>query len=247
MLELPAGAAGLSAVAALDDATINASCVLLMRVEGLFDAKQMVIEDPTVRGSRLSDVEAAFLGVTQRCRDSCAGGQPRQNLTPSHADLRHTMAPPTPQILLDVAKEVARIEAEEAAERAAELAVAEAAEAEAAAEAAAPAPWSSYSAPARAAPAHTPAPAKAAAPARAPAPAPAVRATGEVARVLEALKRSPLMLELPANAARLSAVTSLVRLAPAHLTAPPLPWTTPSQQPAAACNPHQSNQRLLWC
>jgi hypothetical protein len=49
MLELPAGAAGLSAVAALDDATINASCVLLMRVEGLFEAKQMVREDPTVR------------------------------------------------------------------------------------------------------------------------------------------------------------------------------------------------------
>jgi hypothetical protein len=94
---------------------------------------------------------------------------------------------------------VARIDAEEAAERAAELAAAEAAEAEAAAEAAAPAPWSSYSAPA-----------KAPVPVRAPAPAPAVRATGEVARVLEVLKRSPLMLELPANTRGLEAVTRLV-------------------------------------
>jgi hypothetical protein len=91
------------------------------------------------------------------------------------------------QILVPAAKEAARIEAEEAAARAAELAAAEA-EAEAAAR-----EEEGY----EAAPAYY-------------AAAPAVRATGEVARVLEALKRSPLMLELPANTRGLDAVTGLV-------------------------------------
>jgi hypothetical protein len=84
------------------------------------------------------------------------------------------------------AREAARLEAEEAAARAAELAAAEA-EAEAEEQAA----WSAPSYAAAAAP-------------------PAVRATGEVARVLDALKRSPLMLELPANTRGLEAVTALV-------------------------------------
>jgi hypothetical protein len=49
MLELPANARGLDAVAKLDDPMINAACVLLMRVEGMFDAKEILRNDVSVR------------------------------------------------------------------------------------------------------------------------------------------------------------------------------------------------------
>jgi hypothetical protein len=106
-----------------------------------------------------------------------------------------------PQILLDVAKEVERIEAEEAAARAAELAEEEARlAAEAAGEEYVPgSATASYSAPA--ATAYEPAYAAAAA---------VASAVGETARVLDALRRSPLSLDLPANARGLSTLSSLV-------------------------------------
>ncbi|KIZ06116.1 hypothetical protein MNEG_1836 [Monoraphidium neglectum] len=150
MLELPANARGLDAVAKLDDPMINAACVLLMRVEGMFDAKEILRNDVS--------------------------------------------------ILLDVAKEVERIEAEEAAARAAELAEEEARlAAEAAGEEYVPgSATASYSAPA--ATAYEPAYAAAAA---------VASAVGETARVLDALRRSPLSLDLPANARGLSTLSSL--------------------------------------
>ncbi|KAI8469399.1 MAG: hypothetical protein J3K34DRAFT_423898 [Monoraphidium minutum] len=133
MLDLPASSPGLAEIAALDDAMIVASCVLLMRVEGMFDAKEMIKKDAS--------------------------------------------------ILVDVSKEVARIEAEEAAQRAAEEAAALAeAEAEAAAEAGGYAAPAAYSAP---------------------------TSGGEVGRVIDAIKRSPLMLELPATSRGLEQVTVL--------------------------------------
>ena len=52
MLTLPAGTDGLSQVAALDDAMIVASCVLLMRVEGYMDAKSKQQQDVTVSSPR---------------------------------------------------------------------------------------------------------------------------------------------------------------------------------------------------
>jgi hypothetical protein len=52
MLELGPGAPGVAALAKLDDAMINAACVLLMRVEGFGDAKALIQQDASVR-SRL--------------------------------------------------------------------------------------------------------------------------------------------------------------------------------------------------
>jgi glucose-6-phosphate isomerase len=79
----------------------------------------------------------------------------------------------SPQILIDVSKEVARIEAEEAAARAAEEAAAAAlAEAEAAGE--------------------------------------AVSSDEDVAHVVDAIKRSPLMMDVPSTTAGLAAVAGLV-------------------------------------
>jgi hypothetical protein len=68
MLELAPGARGLKAVSSLDDALIVASCVLLMRVEGLFDAKELVRSDASV-----SEAAAALL-----CALLCFRGTPRR-------------------------------------------------------------------------------------------------------------------------------------------------------------------------
>ncbi|KAI8476494.1 MAG: GlcNAc-domain-containing protein [Monoraphidium minutum] len=47
-LDLTASTKGVAAVAALDDAMINAACVLLMRVEGMFDAKELLRDDASI-------------------------------------------------------------------------------------------------------------------------------------------------------------------------------------------------------
>jgi hypothetical protein len=105
-----------------------------------------------------------------------------------------------------VAKEVKRLEAEEAAARAAELAAAEAAESGEDEEAPT---GSRYGGAPAAAQQRAPA-GRAAAPAPR-APAPSRGAAGKAAHVLAALQDSPLALDLPANTRGLDAVAALVR------------------------------------
>ena len=66
MLTLPSGAKGLSQLVVLDDAMIVASCVLLMRVEGMFDAKEMIREDCSVSDPVIQRGSEGMVGLVMR-------------------------------------------------------------------------------------------------------------------------------------------------------------------------------------
>ena len=141
------------------------------------------------------------------------------------------------QVLLSASKEVARIEAEEAAARAAAMLASAADDDAALSDDEAPYGYSSRAAP---------------------------RPTGPAARIADALKRSPLMLDLPAGARGLEAVTSLVggrrgrvlgcaagccgvraggtRSGPAHAAPESPSRCSLLDRTASACPPF-----LLWC